>query len=194
MGAVLKFPTLGVSGARTQTRLPAFTVDVQGLDAEGAARLLTVVRDVMARARVLVEYLDGHRQEARKNGVETIVIELSAIMEGGALHDIESALEEAASKGKGKPEITVEGFGKVRRAERLMLEAEENMARFRGPLALIQGSSSPGMGCSSCGGRSLGSLASLFEGIPASILILSIIGAGALAAGVFILMTRGEKR
>ena len=175
MGAVLRFPTLGVSGARPQTRLPAFTVDAQGLVAEGAARLLAVVRDVMNRARVLVEYLDGHRQEARKSGVETIVIELSA-------------------KGSGKPEITLEGFGKLRRAERLMLEAEESMARFRGPMALIQGPSSVGMGCSSCGGRSLGSLGSLLDGIPTSILILSIIGAGALAAGVFILMTRGEKR
>lgn len=190
MGAVLRFPTLAASGARKQTQLPAFAVDVQALDAEGAARLLAVARDVMARARVLVEYLDGHRPEARKNGVETVVIELSAIMEGGRLQDIEAALEEA-SRGSGKPEVTLEGFGKLRRAERLVMEAEENMARFRGSLSMIAGSS---MGCSSCGlggGRSLGSI---IGEIPTSILILSIIGAGALAAGVFILMTRGAKR
>lgn len=188
MGAVLRFPALGAPGARRQTQLPAFAVDVQALDSEGAARLLGVVRDVMARARVLVEYLDGHRAEARKNGVETIVIELSAIMEGGRLQDIEAALEEA-SRGSGKPEVTLEGFGKLRRAERLIMEAEEGMARFRGPMSMISG---PSMGCSSCGigGRSLGSF---FEGIPTSVLILSIIGAGALAAGVFILMTRGKK-
>lgn len=188
MGAVLRFPTLGAGGAsRQSTRLPAFAVDVQALDAEGAARLLGVSRDVMARARVLVEYLDGHRSEARKNGVETVVIELSAIMEGGRLQDIEAALEEA-SRGSGKPEVTLEGFGKLRRAERLVMEAEENMARFRGPLAMISG---PSMGCSSCGtGRSLGSI---IGEIPTSILILSIIGAGAIAAGVFILMTREKK-
>jgi hypothetical protein len=189
VGAVLRFPTLAASGARKQTQLPAFAVDVQALDAEGAARLLGVVRDVMARVRVLVEYLDGHRQEARKNGAETIVIELSAIMEGGRLQDIEAALEEA-SRGSGRPEVTLEGFGKLRRAERLVMEAEEGMARFRGPMSLV---SSPAMGCSSCGmsGRSLGSF---FDGIPTSVLILSIIGAGALAAGVFLYLTKESRR
>jgi hypothetical protein len=187
MGAVLRFPAAG--GSRRAPEIPPFAVDVQDLDAEGAARMLSVVREVMNRARQLVEYLDSHRGVARDAGVETVVIELSAVMEGGKLQDVEDALEEA-SRGKGKPQITIDGFKKLRRAERLVLEAEENLAHFAPePRGLIL-AGRPGMGCSSCG--ALGQQ-SWFAQIPPSVLILSLIGAGALIAGMVLILSRDRR-
>lgn len=180
MGAVLRFPT-----APGASRLPASVVEVHSLDPQGAARLLGIVRQVMGRAQVLIEDLDGNRRQARMAGVETVIVELSAILEGGRLQDIESALEEA-SRGSGRPEISMDGFSKLRRAERLVQEADENMAHFRG--GMVPYGHAHGMGCSNCGGGL--SLGNINVSVPLPTLLIGIVGMGALLAGLYLIMSR----
>ena len=172
---------------RAVSKVPRYWSVVQSLDAQGAQGLLGVARSIVSRSHALVDYVDRERKEARKAGVETIAIELSAILEGGRMGDVEDALEEALSAGR-TPEVTLEGFAKLRRAEHFLGEADRTISEWAESPVLAGGAGS-GPACQACGsgmGRPLLGLA----GIPAPLLILGVIGAGAILAVVILALVK----
>lgn len=198
MGAVLRFPSQVRLGQHTEiaptdkkaSKLPRFWSEMQSLDAEGASRLLDVTKDIIAKVQALVLYVDHNRQEARSSGVETIAIELSSILEGGKLIGVQDALEDALGKGS-RPMITLDGFSKLRRAQLLISEADQAAAMFVENPAASRGNLGHGSH-SSCGlcGTSSGVGLSAIGNIPVSMLVLGVIGAGAIFAVVIMALTK----
>lgn len=131
MNAILKFPTFGdagkkrdlVDGIRPELVLQAFS-------REDAHALLGVARKVERGISVLMDLVDGHREVARVAGVESVAIELFS--ERKNLGRILDALEESERKKSGV-ELSLEGLEMLRRTEKLVAEAESNVARFSTP-------------------------------------------------------------
>lgn len=94
---------------------------------DGTVRLLGVARKTWASTEVLIGLVDSDREAARDAGVETIAIELSSERE--RLGDVLDALEDAARHGK-SADISNEGLGCLRRAEKLGAEAMSSLQRF----------------------------------------------------------------
>jgi hypothetical protein len=181
-GVMHDFP---VSERAVQRRTPRYFSEVQTLDVEGAQRMLGVTRDLIARATALVDHVDRNRHEARLSGVETIAIELSAILEGGKLESVQDALEEAV-RNDVRPAITIEGFSKLRRAEFLVGEVDQSIERYvKTPIHEMGRGYMPQYAPPRLG-------TSLSE-IPTSLLILGVIGAGAILAVVIIALTKASK-
>lgn len=128
MGAVLKFPiqrSLSFSAPLPQTP------PLEPLDPEKTQRLLGVANDVVQGSRILVNFLDTHRSVARAAGIEALTVELSGIIDGRRIEPITDALDESARHGR-SAEISAEGFYYLKRAEKLLAEAHEDLARFTG--------------------------------------------------------------
>jgi hypothetical protein len=143
MGAVLKFPIQ----RSAQAPLPQ-TPPLEPLDPEKTQRLLGVANDVVQGSRILVNFLDTHRSVARAAGIEALTVELSGIIDGRRIEPITDALDESARMGK-PAEISAEGFYYLKRAEKLLAEAHEDLARFTGsqvPGGSIMSVSHPGLG------------------------------------------------
>jgi len=126
MGAVLKFPIQRSSPAP----LPQ-TPPLEPLDPEKTVRLLGVANDVVQGSRILVNFLDTRRSVARAAGIEALTVELSGIIDGRRIEPITDALDESARMDK-PAEISAEGFYYLKRAEKLLAEAHEDLARFTG--------------------------------------------------------------
>jgi hypothetical protein len=139
MGAVLMHPSVRryASKAALLPNEPAArtgdcgTCESQEIDRGSGASLLGLVRNLQESSQVLIDYVDLHRDDARQAGIESIVIELTAISEGGKLDRIRESLEEA---GRDKVESTVslDGLSRVRRVERLVRDAQNSLARNGG--------------------------------------------------------------
>lgn len=110
-------------------KTPRYLSEVQSLGPDGVDRLLEITRDVLGRAKALVEHVDRDPQESRLSGIETVGIELSGILEGGKLSSLEDALVDAKETGE-RPHITVDGFTKLRRAEHLLGEVDLEISRY----------------------------------------------------------------
>lgn len=165
-----------------ERRTPRYFSEVQTLDVEGARRMLGVTKDLILRATSLVDHVDRNRHEARLSGVETIAIELSAILEGGRLQSVEDALEEAV-RTESHPAMTIEGFSKLRRAEFLIGEVDHSIERYvQTPVHEMGRGFLPQYAPARMG-------TSLSE-IPTSLLILGVIGAGAILAVIILALTR----
>lgn len=168
---------------------------MQELDPTAAQSLLGVTKEILYGAHMLLEYVDHNREEAQAAGVETIGIELSAILEGGKIEDIKDALEEAARTGE-RPQISLDGFAKLRRAERLVSDAEISLGRFTGgqmPSGFPQrkAMASPKISapvCAHCTSHNHGSLGAS-SSFPASTVVLGILGMG-VALTLIILAVR----
>src|SRR3990170_6296960 len=97
MGALLVHPAFQRKPDYHAPRPPEMSLEEAGacevcesqdLAFESAARLLGLVRNLQDSGNILVEYVDANRDEARKAGIESIAIELTAIFEGGRLQKI----------------------------------------------------------------------------------------------------------
>lgn len=84
--------------------------------------LLSISKKVMEGTRELLAFVDDNRDAARLAGVETIAIELAAMMEGERLTRVHSTLEKATLSGK-DAEVTMDGIDRLKRAEKLLAEA-----------------------------------------------------------------------
>jgi hypothetical protein len=128
---VIRFPDPTKPAARP---LAAGVVAAPGLerfDASAAESLYHITQSVMDHSRELLEYVDGNRDEIKPAGIETIAIELSGLIEGGGLQRVRDTLEEAILKRR-SADITIEGLGRVRRAEGLLAEASSRISKFIG--------------------------------------------------------------
>lgn len=91
--------------------------------------LLDVAQHVLCGARALVEFIDDDRTLARMAGVETIGIEVSAIVGGDQIVRIVDAIEESIRINE-PASISLEGLGEMKRLEKLLAEASNNINRF----------------------------------------------------------------
>lgn len=169
-----------------ERRTPRYFSEVQTLDVEGAKRMLGVTKDIIGRATSLVDYMDRNRSEARLSGIETIAIEISAILEGGKLQSVEDALEDAIES-EGRPAITIDGFSKLRRAEYLVGEVDHEISRYaETPVRQDQMGWAPGYSRDRLG-------VNLSE-VPTSLMILGVIGAGAILAVIILALTNANRK
>lgn len=99
------------------------------LEASVCQNLMWTLRSVIQRGNALFDWLDSERDKARDLGIESIIVELLALVEGVRLRRIHDALEDAVESKSGC-EITEEGLAALHRAERLIADAER---RIPGP-------------------------------------------------------------
>lgn len=190
-GNLLRFPVVDLSArvapaaaaATAGSRLsgvPRYFSEVQELGAQGIKDLLGVASGIIEKANRLIEYMDENRDEAKLSGVETIAIELSAILEGGKLQRVERALGESVRNGE-TPLISIDGFSKLRRAEFLAIEADKAIDRH-----VKTGLVPSGMGQASLPVPP----PSILRGESLSLILFGVIGAGALLTVIILAMTR----
>lgn len=127
MSAILhKFPLSG--GERRVPALPPPTVFAT-FDADRTAELLNSARNSVSTAEVLLTFVHGNRNIARQAGIETIVIELFAAMQGESFSGVIDAIEEAGRNGQAL-NLSHGGLSTLRRIEALIAEASMNMRKF----------------------------------------------------------------
>lgn len=132
-GGLLRFPEkppdkdAGKSLALRARALPT----LQTFDVDSTKNLLSVCQAVIENSKELLAFVDGNRAIAKQAGIETIGIELSGILEGGGLDRILASLENSAIKER-SAQITLEGLARLRRAETLLAEANNNISKYSG--------------------------------------------------------------
>lgn len=133
MGAVLSFPSSapqddpGKALAFKARSLPT----LQTFENATSQELLFVCHSVLERSQEILAFVDGNRELAQKAGIETIAIELGSILEGGGLERVLDGLEYSVLKDR-PAQVSLEGLARLRRAENLLAEANNNIARFTG--------------------------------------------------------------
>jgi hypothetical protein len=185
MGQVLPFP--GQKGGGDPAAAKALALgfrpppDLQRFDERTAVDLMRLCRSVMDGEARLVEFVDSDRDLASAAGVETIAIELSAMLEAGAMDRVLDALEHAAAKGR-PVDLTLQGLGKLRRAEGLLSEAASRIRKHTG--------CAPDLGAS---GTIVGSRMGVSRptDAPDLILLIPLIGLGAIA--VLLILFGGDR-
>lgn len=128
---VIRFPDPTKPAARALAAGVKATPPLERFDTYAAESLFHITQSVLDHSRELLEYVDGNRDEVKPAGIETIVIELSGMIEGGGLHRVLDTLEEAILKKK-SVDLTLEGLARVRRAEGLLAEASSRISKFTG--------------------------------------------------------------
>jgi len=146
--------------------------------------LMWTLRSVIERGTVLFDWLDSERDRARDLGIESIIVELLALVEGVRLRHIYDALEEAVESKSGC-EITEEGLAALHRAERLIADAERRMPASvkRTEKSMVLSGSSRTLSQDSASNNTLVILALVFMGT---------IGVAALAFAIY-MATRTQK-
>lgn len=98
-------------------------------DERKAKDLLGIARTSMDNAQAILEFTDADRQTARQAGIETIAVEISALLQGERLERVLDALETSATRDK-PVQLSGDGLGVLRRLERLAAEAGRNLALY----------------------------------------------------------------
>lgn len=125
-GALHRFP-VKLSQSSFQP-LPQEEFEV--LDVSRAEELLKLVQSQLFKIGDLVTFMDDHREETRRLGVESIAIELCALYEGGRISAVRDELADAVSHRR-RARITPEGMDYVHRVEKLLAKTESPMAQAR---------------------------------------------------------------
>lgn len=130
MGDVLHFPSSfeGTSALRLPCPPPELPA-LQKFDPGLTSDLYHLASGVHERSVDLIKFIDSDRLLAREAGIETIAIELSAILEGDGLRRMIGTLRDAASRGQSS-EITFDGLERLRRAEKLLTDAAASVESF----------------------------------------------------------------
>jgi hypothetical protein len=124
---VHKFPSQ--DGARQWLANQAPPPEVEVFDRDKVKELQAVVQHVFQGSSVLVDFLQADRELARKAGIESLCIEITAILEGGKFDRVMDTLEEAVQKNT-PVTLTKDGLSRIRRLESLLAEADRNIGRF----------------------------------------------------------------
>lgn len=124
MGAVHRFPRQ----ESLQATLPPLP-PLERLDPQRTRHLLGIADNIIRGARGLVDFLDTHRAVARAAGIEALTVELSGIIDSRRLDSVTDELSESARLGE-SAEISTDGFFYLTRAEKLLAQAHEELARF----------------------------------------------------------------
>lgn len=124
------------------------------------------LRSIIQRGNVLFDWLDSERDKARSLGIEAVIVELLALVEGVRLRHIYDALEEAVQSKSGC-EITEEGLAALHRAERLIADAERRIPASAAPAQkamILSGRSSGSLSETSSSSNTMTILAFVFVG------------------------------
>lgn len=103
--------------------------------ADNIRSLTGICRRVLDGAQTLVSYVDGNRETAKLAGIEALAAEISGIMEGGRLQDLQDHLDHALARNNGT-DLTIENLSRLNRTERLLSEANRALAFFAGPSSM----------------------------------------------------------
>lgn len=120
------------SGGEEQPRKPVFSRPPNPLESftpEQSVDLLEVARHSLSGAEALLDFVHENRELARHSGIETIAVELLAIMQGDRFSRVIDALDESAKEGI-PVELTAEGLATLRRVESLLAESSANIRKF----------------------------------------------------------------
>lgn len=123
--AIRRFPLAG--SERKASPVPA-TVFAK-FDVDRTAELLNAARNSVSTAELLLTFVHGNRNIARQAGIESIVIEIFAVMQGESFSGVINAIEEAGQNGQ-PINISHGGLATLRRIEALIAEASMNMRKF----------------------------------------------------------------
>lgn len=103
---------------------------LDSVDQVDAKSLRGILKYVVEGGKALVEFVDYNRDEARRAGVESLAVELSGILAARRLDDIQDALSEVSLSGN--TSISKEGLSYLRRAEKLLAEANSTLLKITG--------------------------------------------------------------
>lgn len=128
VGEVLKFPTGDYRPAPPPVMrdIPTF----ETFDVPASKRLLKLVQGDLQKAEELFELVDSRRADARVAGVESIAIEICALVEGGSLDAVVDTLLESLEKNV-DAHVTTSGMDRVRRVERLLAESARGLVHMK---------------------------------------------------------------
>lgn len=104
---------------------------LETFDARQTREMYGLTSSIVTRAKELVEFVDSNRELAKRVGIETIGIELSGMLEGDRLRQVLDALQLAASRNQAEC-LTEEGLATLRRAEKLLAEANASIMEHTG--------------------------------------------------------------
>lgn len=127
-GELLRFPT-----AAPRPKPPAelrSAPSFEAFEVADAKRLLELVQEELRKSEQLFELVDHRRADAKAVGIESIAIEICALVEGGRLDAVADTLAESIGKNV-QTHITTTGMDRVRRVEKLLAEANVGLMRLR---------------------------------------------------------------
>ncbi len=90
--------------------------------------MLRLVLDVLSRIEKFEQLLDDERDQVRKLGLESLILELIALREGGRLVAVRDELLDADDHAR-PSRVTPEGMAYVHRSEKLVSEADKALMR-----------------------------------------------------------------
>jgi len=123
--AILRFPSASERDKALQGKPSTFAT----FDADRTAELLNAAKDSVSTADLLLTFIHSNRSVARQAGIESIVIEIFAIMQGESFSGVIDAIGEAGEKGEALS-LSYGGLSTLRRIETLIAEALMNMRKF----------------------------------------------------------------
>lgn len=106
---------------------PSDGPSLQKFHADNIRSLSGICRRVLDGAQEIVSYVDGNREDARLAGIEALAAEMSGILEGGRLQDLQDHLDYALARNK-DADLTLENLSRLNRVERLLSEATKALA------------------------------------------------------------------
>src|SRR4029077_17216199 len=130
-GEVLRFPRPEKDNSPEKAlafdvREPAV---VEKFELEQVQNLLVVAQKVSSGCKALLEFIHVNRDLSKQAGIETIAVEVVAILEGDRFERLLDALEDGVVSSK-PVHLSIEGLSKLRRMETLLAEASNNINRF----------------------------------------------------------------
>jgi hypothetical protein len=131
-GEVLRFPTMGNRPSPTPPPAPSLrsAPSFETFDVAASKRLLELVQEELDKSEQLFELVDNRRADAKVAGIESIAIEICALIEGGRLQAVADTLSESIGENV-DAHVTTTGMDRVRRVEKLLSEANMGLTRIK---------------------------------------------------------------
>lgn len=120
-----KFPGMGAAPLPALEKAPI----LEPFDPPRTKDLYLAAHAALSGSESLLDFIDSSRDLARQAGIESIGIEILAILQGSRFSRVIDALQDAVQK-NGPVQLTREGLQTFRRVESLLAEAGQNLKKF----------------------------------------------------------------
>lgn len=164
------------------------SMEAETFEPARAAELNDAVQNLIRQSEVILDLLQSDRDLVRRIGIESLCVEIIAILEGDKFDRVASAVEESAQKNKPLT-LTRDGLSRIRRLEVLVAEADRNIGRFV-PVRQSRGSNLGSLGQASSPGQMDG----FFMGAMVVLGALAVTILGAVAVTYIISTTKADRR
>jgi hypothetical protein len=121
------FPALDVGRQGLANQSPV--QEVETFNQDKVKELNCIVQYVLLGSQAMVDFLQYDRDLAREAGVESLCVEISAILEGDKFDRVVDAIGEAVQNNTAVT-LSRRGLARVRRMESLLAEVQKNIGRF----------------------------------------------------------------